>query len=91
MLNLLRRHAPGFEPQAPCEGWSPPPDAVWLDLMNPTREEEQAVERALGLELPTPEEMAHIEPSSRLYQENGATFMTATLLTRSHETPRPRR
>jgi len=41
-----------------------------------------AVEQALGVGLPTREEMAAIEPSSRLYQEGGATFMTATLLSR---------
>ena len=39
-----------------------------------------AVERSLGLLLPTREEMAEIEASSRLYQEDGGTFMTATIL-----------
>ena len=87
MLNLLRRGAPGFEPQTELAGWAPPPDAIWLDFLNPTREEELAVEAALGLELPTPEEMAKIEPSSRLYQESGATFMTATLLARAEAGP----
>jgi magnesium transporter len=85
MLNVLRRGAPGFEPQSPVEGWSPPPGTVWIDLTSPTREEELAVERALGLDLPTAEEMAQIEPSSRLYQEGGATFMTATLMARTAE------
>jgi magnesium transporter len=88
MLNLLRRGAPGFDLQAPAEGWRPPEDAVWIDLLNPTREEELAVEAALGFEVPTPEEMAQIEPSSRLYQEHGATFMTATLLSRADAGPK---
>ena len=87
MLNLLRRGAAGFESQAPQSGWSPPADALWLDLFCPSREEELAVEAALGLDLPTPEEMAQIEPSSRLYQENGATFMPATLLAHSDRGP----
>ena len=88
MLNLLRRGAPAFEALSPAAGWVVPEDAIWLDLLNPTRDEELAVEAALGLELPTAEEMAQLEPSSRLYQENGATFMTATLLARSDEGPR---
>jgi magnesium transporter len=88
MLNLLRRGAPGFELQSPADGWRPPDDTVWLDLLMPTREEELAVERALGLQLPTPDEMAQIEPSSRLYQEAGATFMTATFLARASEGPK---
>jgi magnesium transporter len=54
--------------------------AVWLDLLNPTREEEKQIERALKLEVPTREEQQEIEASSRLYQENGAYYMTTTLL-----------
>lgn len=87
MLKLLRRGAEGFEPQAARAGWTPPPDTLWIDLTRPTREEELAVEAALGVELPTLEEMEQIEPSSRLYQENGSTFMTATLLAHSGEAP----
>ena len=82
MLRLLRRGAGGLETLSPAEGWRPPEDTLWLDLLCPTREEELAVEAAVGLGLPTREEMAEIEPSSRLYQANGATFMTATLLAR---------
>jgi magnesium transporter len=85
MLNLLRRDVRCFQTEVPGEGWRPGPDIVWIDLLCPTREEEVAVETALGLQLPTPEEMAHLEPSSRLYQEGGATFMTATLLAHSDD------
>src|SRR4051794_39313251 len=88
MLNLLRRGAPGFERQTPAEGWAPPAETLWLDLLNPTREEELAVEAALGLELPTLKGMAQIEPSSRLYQEADATFMTASLVARSEDGPK---
>lgn len=52
-------------------------DAVWIDLFQPTREEELATEERLGVLLPTREDMAEIETSSRLYLENGAAFMTA--------------
>jgi magnesium transporter len=82
MLKLLRRGVPGRETLTLSPGWRPPQDALWLDLLSPTRDEELAVEDALGLELPTREEMREIEPSSRLYQAHGATYMTATLLAR---------
>lgn len=65
-----------------------PPDAVWLDLVEPTDAEEAAVEAALGLDIPTREELAEIEASSRLYQEDGAAFMTANLIRRG-ENDRP--
>jgi magnesium transporter len=54
--------------------------AVWVDLLNPTPDEEGQIERALKLDVPTREEQQEIEASSRLYQEDGAYFMTATLL-----------
>ncbi|WP_279482596.1 magnesium transporter CorA family protein [Aureimonas sp. SK2] len=57
-----------------------PPEAVWIDLRNPTREEEHAIESLCGIEVPTREEMREIEVSSRLYSEDGGDFMTASLV-----------
>lgn len=54
--------------------------AVWVDILRPGKDEESAVERALGIDVPTIEEMSEIEVSSRLYTEDGATFMTAMML-----------
>lgn len=54
-------------------------DLVWIDLDNPTRDEEKAIEAALGFEVPTPAEMHEIEVSSRIYIEDGAVFLTANL------------
>lgn len=85
MLNVLRRGQGAFLTESAGPDWRPDPATVWIDLFRPSREEELAVEAALGVDLPTREEMAALEPSSRLYQESGATFMTATLLARSHE------
>lgn len=57
-----------------------PENAVWLDLISPTKEEEQKLEAALHIGVPTREEMAEIEPSSRLYIENNVRYMTGTLI-----------
>jgi magnesium transporter len=57
-----------------------PEGAVWFDLVKPTVEEDRLVEGALGIAVPTREEMQEIEVSSRLYVENGARYMTATLM-----------
>ena len=59
-----------------------PADAVWIDLVEPTANEESKVEGVLGIDIPTREELAEIEASSRLYQEDGAVFMTANLIRR---------
>ena len=57
-----------------------PEGTLWADLLNPTREEEKLAEKALGQNVPTREEMLEIEPSSRLYERKGATFMTVSVL-----------
>ncbi|MBL8771741.1 MAG: magnesium transporter CorA family protein [Phenylobacterium sp.] len=85
MLYVFRRGKGQSQVTALAPGWTPEADVVWIDLVKPTREEEVAVETALGVDLPTIEEMQALEPSSRLYQEHGATFMTSTLIARSHE------
>lgn len=59
-----------------------PEDAVWLDLLEPTPDEERLVEQRLGLDIPTREEMREIESSARLYEEAGALYLTATVVTR---------
>lgn len=71
-----------------AEGENAISEAVWIDLLHPSREEERLIEHRLGLLVPTREEMAEIEVSSRLYHESGAHFMTATVLHRS-ETAHP--
>src|ERR1700755_3212779 len=66
-----------------------PENAVWIDLVKPTAEEDKAVERLAGIAVPTREDMQEIEISSRLYIENGARYMTATLMCHS-DTDMPR-
>lgn len=63
-----------------AEGGGVPDGAIWVDLLRPTAEDDRAVEAAFGIAIPTREEMAEIEPSSRLYIENGVRYMTATLI-----------
>src|SRR5207237_8416186 len=63
-----------------AQGGSVPDGAVWFDLLTPTVAEDKLVEGALGIAVPTREEMQEIEVSSRLYSANGARYMTATLM-----------
>jgi magnesium transporter len=64
-----------------ADGGEVPAAAVWVDLLQPSAEEDRATERFLGASLPTREEAAEIEFSSRFYAEDGAVFMTATVMT----------
>ncbi len=55
-------------------------EALWVDLEAPTEAEEDAVEAALGLDIPTREDMQEIEVSSRIYREGGVLFLTAQVI-----------
>ena len=57
-----------------------PPDALWIDLIEPTPQEDRLVESYLGICVPTREEMSDIEPSELLYTEDGARYMTARVV-----------
>ena len=63
------------------------PEVLWIDLCDPTQEEEDAVEAMLDVEVPTLQEMAEIEESSRLYREDGALIVTATGSRRTGNAP----
>jgi magnesium transporter len=54
--------------------------AVWIDVLNPTAEEDRRIKEAVRVDIPTREEMQEIESSSRLYREEDALFLTANFL-----------
>lgn len=54
----------------------------WVDLLTPDQDEIRYAERLFGIEMPTYDEMREIEATSRLYAEDGARFMTTTVLSR---------
>lgn len=56
--------------------------AVWIDLHNPTDAEEALVEATLEIDVPTANERAALEESTRFYEDGGAAFFTATVLAR---------
>ncbi|PTW62156.1 magnesium transporter [Breoghania corrubedonensis] len=57
-----------------------PQNVVWMDLNRPDEAEEALVEAFLDIDVPTHEERVEIETSSRLYEEDGALIMSATIL-----------
>ncbi|WP_435641672.1 magnesium/cobalt transporter CorA [Micavibrio aeruginosavorus] len=61
---------------------------LWVDMLQPDAAEEKLVEDALVLDVPTKEDMKAIELSNRLYKDEGALFMTATLVVGT-DTPAP--
>jgi magnesium transporter len=83
MLSVYIPHGSSLERRPVQAGSEVPPSAVWIDMETPGQQEDKVVERLLGIAVPTREEMQEIEVSSRLYVENGARYMTATLMCQS--------
>lgn len=79
---MLRAYGPNCDGSTidPSKGQSIPDEATWIDLDEPTRAEDKIVEQCVGVQIPTREDMAEIEPSSRLYEQNGALYMTMSIL-----------
>lgn len=80
MLKTYQLQNGGLKGTEIPEGGFVAPEALWIDLLNPTISERQAVNGLLGMEMPTRADMEEIEISSRLYSEDGGVFMTALVL-----------
>src|SRR3954464_13675834 len=83
MLSVFVPHGASLERVGVGQGSPVPDSAIWFDLVSPTLTEDKLLERHLGIAVPTREEMQEIEVTSRLYVENGARYMTATLMCQS--------
>ena len=83
MLSVYVQNGTSLERRPVEAGDALPPEVVWIDLVTPSVQEDKIVENLLGVAVPTREEMQEIEVSSRLYVENGARYMTATLMCHS--------
>jgi magnesium transporter len=55
-------------------------EAIWIDMIEPSREEESRVEGLLGIDVPSREDMRGVESSSALYHDGNATVMTVRVL-----------
>jgi magnesium transporter len=80
MINAFDAAARRFCPFDAANAAQIPNSLVWIDVVHPSLEEDHALEALLGVDLPSVEEMKDIEPSSRLYRENGAIYMTANVV-----------
>ncbi len=89
MLSVYVPHGASLDRVPVASGDQVPDSAIWFDLIQPTQTEDKLVESVVGISVPTREEMQEIEVTSRLYVENGARYMTATLMCQSDtDTPK---
>jgi magnesium transporter len=80
MLTFYSRRSGRIVNEQARAGEPMPEGLVWADMIEPTLEDLAQIRRVANIDVPTPEEMREIEPSSRLYREGLALFMTASVL-----------
>lgn len=56
-----------------------PSNIIWIDIVDISPEEELKLEQYFKINIPTSEENKNVSVSNRLYEEQGAIFMTITL------------
>ena len=64
-----------------------PPGAIWIDLTDPTVEEDRKVEDFIGVTVPTKSDSDYTEPLEAHYAENGAHYLHASVLSEPDDTP----
>lgn len=88
MITVYRKLDGNIQAEILTAGQPAPEDAVWIDLHSPSQEEELAIERQLGIQIPSREEVWKNQALNRLYQENGVSYMTAAIINKA-DSPYP--
>src|ERR1700677_2343612 len=64
-----------------------PPGAIWIDMVEPTVDEDQKVERYLGAKVPSRADADFAEPSESYYGEHGVRYLHACVVSEGDDTP----
>jgi magnesium transporter len=64
-----------------------PPGAIWIDMVEPSADEDQKVERFLGCKVPSRSDPDFSEPSESYYAENGVRYLHASVVSEAENTP----
>ncbi len=64
-----------------------PAGAVWIDLVEPTVEEDRKVQDFVGVVIPTKADPDYAEPPEEHYSENGVRYLQASFVSEPAETP----
>jgi magnesium transporter len=82
MITIFHKTPNGISPMVIDAGSTIPEGALWLDILNPTLEEERSIETQLGIAIPSKEEVWKNEVLNRFYSEGGVSYMTCALITK---------
>jgi len=64
-----------------------PQGAIWIDLIEPTTEEDRKVQEFVGAPVPTKADPDYTEPPEAHYSENGVRYLHALFISEPEDTP----
>ncbi len=64
-----------------------PQGAIWIDLVEPTMEEDKRVQAFVGVAVPTKADPDYTEPPEAHYAENGVRYLHALFISEPEDTP----
>jgi magnesium transporter len=64
-----------------------PTGSIWIDMIEPTVEEDEKVQRFIGAAIPTRSDPDYAEPPEAHYAENGVRYLQASMISEPDDTP----
>ncbi len=64
-----------------------PEGTIWIDMIEPTAEEDQKVQRYIGAAIPTRSDPDYAEPAESHHAENGVRYLQASVISEPEDTP----
>ena len=64
-----------------------PEGSIWIDMIEPTVEEDERVQRYIGAPIPTRSDPEYAEPAESHYAENGVRYLQASVISEPQDTP----
>jgi magnesium transporter len=80
MINVFHRQNGQIAEMAHTLGTALPDEPVWIDLLDPTPEEERTLPQELNIALPKVDEMWRNHALNRMYSKDGISYMNASVI-----------
>jgi len=88
MITLYRRQDDVVVAEVFTEGNDLPQDVIWIDADRPTDSELASLQKQMGIQLPSKDDVWKNQILNRLYMRNGVAYMTAAVISKV-DTPYP--
>ena len=80
MMSVFCRNGEGLEQVFVRPQHNTPADPIWIDLNNPSFDEEKRLKSLLGIAIPNREEIWRNHVTNHMYSDNGVAYMNAAVL-----------